>query len=109
MRFGVEGIILFEQSAKNRTPRAWRDWSVANYILLALMVICDNDTRWNSTYLSMERALVLEAKIRVYSEDHKEELDADFMALADWDVIRELKTPRAILGTDDRSSKPGRR
>jgi hypothetical protein len=39
----------------------------------------------------MERALILEVKIRVYSEDHKEDLGADFMALADWDVIRELK------------------
>jgi hypothetical protein len=39
----------------------------------------------------MERALALEVKIRVYSEDHKDELGEDFMALADWDVIRELK------------------
>ena len=39
----------------------------------------------------MERTLVLEAKIRVYSEDHKHELDEDFMTLADWDVIRKLK------------------
>ena len=55
------------------------------------MVILDNNTRWNSTYLSMERALVLEAKIRVYSEDHKDDLGEDFITLGDWDVIRELK------------------
>ena len=55
------------------------------------MVICDNDTRWNSTYLSMERALILETKIRVYSENHRDDLGEDFMTLADWDVIRELK------------------
>jgi hypothetical protein len=44
-----------------------------------LIVISDNDIRWNSAYSSMERALVLEAKIRVYSEDHKDELGEDFM------------------------------
>jgi len=53
------------------------------------MVISD-DIRWNSTYLAMERALVLEAKIRVYPEDHKDELGEDFI-ISDWDVIRELK------------------
>jgi hypothetical protein len=55
------------------------------------MVISDNDTRWNSTYLSMERALTLNVKIRVYSEHHKDELGEDFMTPADWEVIRELK------------------
>src|SRR5271154_5510103 len=55
------------------------------------MVISDNDTRWNSTYLSMERALTLKAKIRVYSEDHKDELGEDFITLDDRDVIRELR------------------
>jgi hypothetical protein len=55
------------------------------------MVISDNDTRWNSTYLSMERALILKVKIKVYSKNHKDELSEDFITLNDWNVIRELK------------------
>jgi hypothetical protein len=39
----------------------------------------------------MERALILEGKIMVYSEDHKDELGEDFITRDDWDVIRELK------------------
>jgi hypothetical protein len=39
----------------------------------------------------MERALILKVKIRVYSEDYKDDLGEDFITLGDWDVIRELK------------------
>ena len=60
-------------------------------LFLALIVISDNDTRWNSTYLSIEKALALKAKIRIYSKDYKEDLDEDFITLANWDIIRELK------------------
>ena len=39
----------------------------------------------------MERALALDIKIKVYSKHYKDELSEDFMTLANWDVIRELK------------------
>jgi hypothetical protein len=55
------------------------------------MVISDNATRWNSTYLSMERSLIVESKIRAFSDDFKLDLGLDFMTSSDWDVIRELK------------------
>lgn len=54
------------------------------------MVIIDNETRWNSTYLSLSRAIYLHSKIQVYSEDHLQELGEDFLTRDDWDTLREL-------------------
>jgi hypothetical protein len=54
------------------------------------MVIIDNETRWNSTYLSLSRAIKLYSKIQVYSEDHFHELGEDFLTRDDWDTLREV-------------------
>jgi hypothetical protein len=54
------------------------------------MVISDNQTRWNSVYLSIVRAITLYAKIQVFSEGHKDELEASFLVQADWDVLKWL-------------------
>jgi hypothetical protein len=62
----------------------------ANFFL-ELNVISDNETRWNSTYLSLSRGLELHAKIKVFSEIHKDELGADFLLPEDWDVLRQIK------------------
>jgi hypothetical protein len=55
------------------------------------MVISDNDTRWNSTYLSMTRGIQLYPKIQVFLEMHRHELKEDFLLPSDWDVIREMQ------------------
>jgi hypothetical protein len=52
------------------------------------MVIADNETRWNSTYFSIERGLRLRNKIQVFSIDFSDELDEDFLLPEDWDVLR---------------------
>jgi hypothetical protein len=52
------------------------------------MVIADNDTRWNSVYLSICRGIQLYSKIAVYSEDHRDELGDDFLLTDDWDVLK---------------------
>jgi hypothetical protein len=51
-----------------------------------------NDTRRNSTYLSLTRAIKLYSKIQVYSEDNRNELGEDFLTRDDWDTLRELQT-----------------
>jgi hypothetical protein len=55
------------------------------------MVIADNDTRWNSTYLSITRGIKLYAKIQVFSEIHRDELKEDFLLPSDWAVIRDMQ------------------
>ena len=55
-----------------------------------LMVIADNDTRWNSTYLSIVRGLKLKAKLQYYSMDNRKELGADYLEEADWKVLQDV-------------------
>ena len=43
------------------------------------MVIADNQTRWNSTFLSLQRGLKLYNKIVVYSAEYRDELGDDFL------------------------------
>jgi hypothetical protein len=47
------------------------------------MVIADNDTRWNSTYLSILRGLKLKHKIQVYSLDERASLGSDYLEESD--------------------------
>jgi predicted glycosyltransferase involved in capsule biosynthesis len=55
------------------------------------MVIADNETRWNSTYISIKRGILLYNKIQVFSTDHRDELGDDFLFSEDWDVLRRLE------------------
>ena len=56
------------------------------------MVIADNKTRWNSTFLSLERGLKLYNKISAYSLDNKDELGEDFLLPEDWDILRRIES-----------------
>ena len=55
------------------------------------MVIADNETRWNSTYISIQRGIKLYNKIQVFSTEFKDELGDDFLLPEDWDVLRRLE------------------
>jgi hypothetical protein len=54
------------------------------------MVLADNQTRWNSVYLSITRAITFYAKIQIFSEDHRRELGANFLLQEDWNVLKWL-------------------
>jgi len=49
-----------------------------------LMVIAENNTRWNSTYLFIARGLKLKAKLQYYFINNKKELSADYLEKTDW-------------------------
>ena len=55
--------------------------------MIDLNVILDNETRWNSTYLSTARAIKLMAKIKLYlmDKDNEKELGEDRLFNKDWD------------------------
>ena len=60
-----------------------------NTLMIDLNVILDNETRWNSTYLSTARAIKLMAKIKLYSmdKDNEKELGEDRLFNEDWDRL----------------------
>ena len=57
---------------------------------LDLMVIADNNTRWNSTYLSIVRGLKLKTKLQYYSMNNRKELGADYLEEADWKTLQDI-------------------
>jgi hypothetical protein len=55
-----------------------------------LMVILDNSTRWNSTYLSLHRALHLRPRIDLFCYEYREYLQEDSLNAQEWDHVKEI-------------------
>lgn len=72
---------------------------------LDLMVISDNDTRRNSTYLLIVRGLLLKAKLRFYSMDNRKELGADYLEEAHWKVLEDVVEQPFYICTLDLQGK----
>jgi hypothetical protein len=54
------------------------------------MVILDNSTRWNSTYLSLHRALSLRKRIEHFCLDYHEELRKDVLTDNEWAQLEDI-------------------
>jgi hypothetical protein len=54
------------------------------------MVILDNDTRWNSVYLSISRALRLQVAIQYFCEQHSKKLTKDLLDGDDWRTLKDI-------------------
>ena len=57
-------------------------------MLLGLLVLRDNTTRWNSTYVSIHRALKLESYIKIFVKQYLAELEDNELIEDNWDILR---------------------
>jgi BED zinc finger len=73
-------VVFIRASSQRRT--AFRQ-CVGDEDCRDLMVILDNDTRWNSVYLSLSRSLELQLRIQVFCTHYKEELNEDLLSDSD--------------------------
>lgn len=74
---------------------------------LDLMLILDNDTRWNSQYNSISRALKLREHINLFSQRHRKELGDNILEEDDWNHLQTLKD-RLWLFVDATASLEGK-
>ena len=53
-------------------------------------MILDNSTRWNSTYYSIERGLKLSTALRVFLQQHAQDLHDDQLSEDDWQQLQDV-------------------
>jgi hypothetical protein len=99
----LHNVVKFIRSSPQRCElfkRISRENDGAQEYLLAsestaeLEVVMNNDTRWNSTYLMISRALVKQGDIRaflVHPEVEKWLPEADMLKGDDWRLLAEIK------------------
>jgi hAT family C-terminal dimerisation region len=54
------------------------------------MVIIDNSTRWNSTFLSIQRALKVKQRLQHFCLDYRKDLDKDYLSDDDWTTLTQV-------------------
>ena len=56
----------------------------------ALMVLLDNSTRWKSTYLSIQRALLIKKPINIFCFTHQDVLENNCLSAEDWSHLNDV-------------------
>jgi hypothetical protein len=56
-----------------------------------LFVVSDNVTRWNSTYLTIQRVLKLQKRLRVFLIPTTHELEEDTLTEDDWQRLIDIE------------------
>jgi hypothetical protein len=83
-----EGMSISKSMPRLRSYSIWKVCRQLIFMILDLIVIANNKTRWNTVYLSITRAITLYPKIQVFSEVHRDELETHFLLTEDWDVLK---------------------
>lgn len=64
-----------------------------------LKILLDNQTRWNSQYLSIQRALQLKQRIKHFQAEYDTVLGNDKLTEQDWNVLSKIKDALSIFDT----------
>ena len=60
-------------------------------MVVDLLIVRDNATRWNSTYILIHRALKLKPRIIIYILDNIKELNQDNLLENNWEELSDIK------------------
>jgi hypothetical protein len=85
----LHNLIAFIRGSPQRRE-VFKRKLVGNREVDNLMPILDNSTRWNSTYQSLERALLLRDRIFLFCREFHSDLEADYLSDKDWDHLAEV-------------------
>jgi hypothetical protein len=82
----LHNLIIFVRGSPQRRE-VFKRKLVGNSEVNNLMPILDNSTRWNSTYQSLERALLLRDRIFLFCQEFQSDLKADHLLENDWNHL----------------------
>lgn len=85
----LHNIIVFIRKNPQRRS-AFRRLLVGDMDVNDLEAILDNSTRWNSAYASIDRALKIKERIRLFCSDYSEDLTKDTLSDSDWQHLSDI-------------------
>jgi hypothetical protein len=81
--------LLFQSKQRNAAPASEGEDSE---VVRMYRVVANGGIRWNSTYLMIDRAMLLKDAIHLYQDDHHAACEpADYLTAEDWRELADLK------------------
>lgn len=92
----LHNIVMYVRASVQRRE-AFENIKIGRKDVDGLTLQPDNQTRWNSHYHSIERALRLKDRLTIYINQNQEDLKADALSEGDWDHLREVHSALALF------------